>query len=182
MELKHTFNLLEKIESKCHQNVLGLPIHDEVVRTWEGITLILDTHHLVLPIMDAVEVLNVPRTYAIVPGTKDWVLGVANIRGNLLPILDLKSFLFNEKTEVSNRSRILVINHAGLHAGILLDQIIGMRYFPEDREVEVKNIPKEIEPYIISDFEVDDIVWHVFDIRKLAENEHFRRASGETVN
>jgi len=180
MELKRTLALLERIEAQCHQNVVGLPIHEEIIQTWEGIILDLAGYNVVLPITDALEVLNVPASYALVPGAKKWVIGVANIRGNLLPILDLKSFLFDDKTEMSSRSRILVIEKSGLHAGILLDQVIGMRYFPENKEVASENIPNEIKPYIITAFDIEGVVWHVFDIEKLTDNEHFRRA-GEDV-
>ena len=46
---------------------------------------------------EVVEILPMPQVTPV-PGAQPWLLGVANIRGNLLPIVDLKQFLEGERT------------------------------------------------------------------------------------
>ena len=40
-----------------------------------------------------------------VPGTREWLLGIANVRGNLVPVVDLGRFLFDQRTQATDRSR-----------------------------------------------------------------------------
>lgn len=180
MSVKDTLLLLEDIENRCHKNMVGLPIQEEIIETWEGIILKLGDVNLALPIGDALEILNIPSSLARVPGAKPWVLGVANIRAQLLPILDLKLFLLGEKTTIYKKSRVLVINRQGINAGILLDQVIGMKHFPENKEVEKDAVPEQLVSYILTAFEIDDTTWNVFNINMLAENQEFRHVSDET--
>ena len=42
---------------------------------------------------EAREVLGVPAPLTRVPGAKSWILGLANVRGQLLPIIDLRAYL-----------------------------------------------------------------------------------------
>ncbi len=48
-----------------------------------------------------------------VPGTQPWLMGVANVRGNLVPAIDLGRFLFDERTPSSERTRLLLVRQHG---------------------------------------------------------------------
>ncbi len=52
---------------------------------------------LIAPLNDIKEILNFPSAITKVPGTKPWMLGIANIRGTLLPVIDLQLFLIGRK-------------------------------------------------------------------------------------
>lgn len=48
---------------------------------------------MIAPLEEVKEILNYPDGVTRVPGTQAWLLGMANIRGNLLPLIDLQQFL-----------------------------------------------------------------------------------------
>ena len=48
-----------------------------------------------------------------VPGAQPWMLGVANMRGNLLPMVDLKQFLEGERTVLHESQRVLIVRQPG---------------------------------------------------------------------
>ena len=69
---------------------------------------------------EAREVLGVPSPLTRVPGAKSWILGLANIRGQLLPIIDLRAFLGSGPTPAvaqHARHRRQSPRHSGRPAG-----------------------------------------------------------------
>lgn len=64
-----------------------------------------------------------------VPGTPADVLGVRNLRGQILPVIDLTVLLRIDRTE---SPRLLLIAEAGGHrAGLALDEVSGIAELPE---------------------------------------------------
>jgi twitching motility protein PilI len=84
--------LLQALELKAKRVAHGLPQQMEVLSTWDAIGFRLMEQRLVIAMKDVREILTLP-SLTRVPGARPWVLGIANIRGNLMPILDLHGFL-----------------------------------------------------------------------------------------
>ena len=92
---KHPIQLLQEIEQQCKNTAKGLPQRVDVKESWSGIGFRIGEINLVAPLKQVNEILHVPRLTAV-PGTQRWVKGVANIRGTLLPIIDLQGFLHDK--------------------------------------------------------------------------------------
>lgn len=58
-----------------------------------------------------------------IPQTADYVQGVINLRGAVIPVLDLRSRLGLGQTEPSSRHVIVVIQHEDQVAGLLVDGV-----------------------------------------------------------
>ena len=86
---------------------------------------------LIAKMDDVSEILPPPETIRV-PGVIQWVKGIANIRGNLMPILDMNGFLYGKETEFNKQTRILIINKLGVVAGLLVDEVYGLRRFKPD--------------------------------------------------
>ena len=65
------------------------------------------------------------------PGAKTWIKGLANVRGQLLPIIDLRQFLGSGVTPLTRNTRIVVVNHREIPAGLMVDEVLGFRRFAE---------------------------------------------------
>ena len=69
------------------------------------------------------EILRLPENLTKVPKTGDFVEGMINLRGNVLPIIDMRS-RFELKRQVANdRQRILVLNHNNSLTGYVVDSV-----------------------------------------------------------
>ena len=66
---------------------------DVSLEEWVGVGFRLGTERFLVPRGEVREVLMVPPAITRVPGAKSWVRGLANVRGHLLPVVDLKEFL-----------------------------------------------------------------------------------------
>jgi twitching motility protein PilI len=97
--------------------------HDklEAPGLWRGIGFRVGSRLLVSGIDEINELLAVP-VLTPVPGTQPWLLGVANVRGNLVPVVDFARFLFGERTQHSDRSRLLVVRQGGGSVALLVDE------------------------------------------------------------
>lgn len=62
-----------------------------------------------------------PATH--MPQTPDYVLGVINLRGTVMPVIDLRCRLGLGVTEVSSRHVIVVVQHEDRLAGLLVDAV-----------------------------------------------------------
>ncbi len=75
------------------------------------------------------EVLGYPSVVTRVPGAKAWIRGLANVRGQLLPVVDLRTFLGSGATNTGRKTRVLVAHHREMPAGLLVDEVLGFRRF-----------------------------------------------------
>ncbi len=70
-----------------------------------------------------------------VPRTADFVLGIGNVRGVVIPIVDLATRLRLGRCAVSRESRVLIVQHATEQTGLLVDGVSGvMSIAPENLE------------------------------------------------
>lgn len=75
--------------------------------------------------LDAVaEVGRVPALTRV-PGVPRWLAGVANWRGRLLPVLDLRPLLGAESAAPGAQARLVVLSADGVSAGVLVDAVEG---------------------------------------------------------
>ena len=88
-----------------------------------------------IPLADAAEVIALP-TVAEVPLTKPWLLGLANVRGNLYTVVDLAGFLGRPAVVphgTGGQSRLILFGPVvgELNAGIVVQSVLGLRNVAE---------------------------------------------------
>lgn len=169
------FDLLVQIERKCRVAAPGLPMHEEERRQWNGVFFRLRGFELIVPIDHVAEIVDMPPVSSI-PGVKPWVLGLANMRGNLLPVIDLGRFVFSD--DVAAQGRLLVTRLAGSVVGLRVDAVYGMRHFWVDQQAEtVPELPQPLQMYVSAAYHDQDRVWPVFNAQTLTANPEFQDAA-----
>ena len=81
-----------------------------------------------------------PPSLTRVPGLPGWVAGVANWRGRVLAVLDLRPLVGAPAGELDRRGRVLVLSAGGLRAGLLVEQVVGT----------IVSAPAQVEPVLAS--------------------------------
>jgi len=66
------------------------------------------------------------------PCTPPFVLGIVNVRGRILPVLDLKKFFDLPEQGLTDLHRIILVRGNDLELGLLADVIVGVRSIPAD--------------------------------------------------
>jgi len=168
---------LAHLEQLCLKHAYGLPQQEHSDEEWLGIGFRLGKLHLVAPLGEVAEILT-PPSLSQVPRTKNWVCGIANVRGNLMPIMDLQGYLYERPVSINRRSRILVVNHNGVYSGLVVDAVMGLRHFTEEQRCnELPGDNECIHEYMLHGFKSGVEHWGVFSLHLLAQAPQFLKAA-----
>jgi purine-binding chemotaxis protein CheW len=73
-----------------------------------------------VPITSLHEIVRVPDITAV-PDAPDYLEGVINLRGKIVSVMDLRKRFGDKKATINKQNRILVVEHAGKLAGLIVD-------------------------------------------------------------
>ncbi|HHG3224855.1 TPA: chemotaxis protein CheW [Vibrio parahaemolyticus] len=108
--------------------------NDEVLQ-W--VTFQLEEETYGINVMQVREVLRYTEI-APVPGAPDYVLGIINLRGNVVTVIDTRSRFGLMEGEVTDNTRIIVIESERQVIGILVDGVAEVVYL---RSSEIDTTP-----------------------------------------
>jgi len=167
------FLILKDIEQRSRRYALGLPQQQQVRERWMGIGFRLGQSRLVAPVDHVSEMIR-PPTLTNVPGVKQWVRGIANIRGHLVPVIDVQGCLGGAIAKITKRSRVLIVQHEGFPTGLLVDEILGLKHFYEqERLAETKDADAYLADVLDGGFHQEGLQWGVMNIGKVAASRQF---------
>ena len=169
--------LLRGIEQRSQQGGNRLSQQGDRQGSWTAIDFKLAQLNYLIPLTETLEIFPVPNQIPAVPRSKSWVYGIANLRGELLPIFDLKCFLLGQKTKVSKRSRVLVLNHPNIYSGLLVDDVFGLKHFQEQPTQTMQQRDSAIAAYLNGNVTQKETSWDVFSFQKLATDQRFLNAA-----
>lgn len=93
--------------------------------------------------MSAVAEVGRPPTLTRVPGLPNWLAGVANWRGRVLAVLDLRPLLAGTTSPFDRRARLVVLNRAGVPVGLLTEGVEGTHLLDDDQvEPSLAHLPE----------------------------------------
>lgn len=142
---------------------------------WRGIGFRVGDRMLVSGIDEINELLAVP-VLTPVPGTQPWLLGVANLRGNLVPVIDFGRFLFGERTQHTDRSRLLVVRQGNGSVALLVDEVFGQRTVdPAQRNAAVQEDDPRLARFVEN--RVGEQQLAIFSMSRLVRAPDFRQAA-----
>lgn len=121
------YALLADYERRSLTHDPGVPEQIEAPGLWRAIGFRVGDRQFASGIDEISEILMTLPPVTTIPSTRPWLLGVANVRGNLVALVDLKQFLFEQRTHVTGRVRVLVVRQSGGNVGLLVDELLGQR-------------------------------------------------------
>ncbi|MFA5684368.1 MAG: chemotaxis protein CheW [Lysobacteraceae bacterium] len=171
------FDVLVDYEQRSLAHQPGTPEHIDAPGLWRGVGYRLGSRHLASSFNEVVEVITVPSLTPI-PGGLNWLLGLANVRGNLLPMVDLKLFLEGERTVQHENQRALVVRQPGGNVAVLIDELHGQRHFVDAQRCEAGGIAEgRYADYVGQAYRLGDITFGVFSMTQLTRAAEFRQAA-----
>jgi purine-binding chemotaxis protein CheW len=92
----------------------------------------LDEEEFAAPIISIQEIVRIPDELIRVPRSPNYLEGVINLRGTVLPVIDLRVRLGIPAAERSERQRIIVFLIHGARTGFIVDQVSEVLKLPHD--------------------------------------------------
>jgi purine-binding chemotaxis protein CheW len=132
--LKEAMNTVN--ESEQESSTEAQEVDDGLDDDEQVVVFRLDKEEFGAPIASVQEIVRVPDELVRVPQAPSFVEGVINLRGTVLPVIDLRLRLGLKQVERTDRQRIMVFLISDVRTGFIVDQV-----------AEVLKIPKSaIEP------------------------------------
>ncbi len=147
---------------------------------WVGVGFRIGEEQFVASRDHVREVLILPDTMTRVPGAKRWLLGIANLRGHLLPLIDVKLLLGSGRTSLRRTARVISVNHREIPAGLVVDEVLGFRRFT-DHEFRTENaeVAVRCERFLAGTYMRGEESWPILNLFDFVESNLFLQAAAE---
>ena len=177
MPVIEPFQYLAQLADEVKQLDTTLPAQEVIKSSWSGIGFNILRQRMIAPLGEVIEMLPVPNVTRL-PGVQEWVLGLANVRGRLLPLFDLEIFFGGHHVGGKHKRRVLVLEMGDLYLGLVVNEAYGMQHFSEDAKAEeLPDSMKHLSPYSSGAHKQDGIVWVSFSPFNLVRDPRFFNAA-----
>ncbi|MGD8778035.1 MAG: chemotaxis protein CheW [Ignavibacteria bacterium] len=110
-----------------------------------------------------------------VPNSPDYVEGIVNLRGKIIPVISLRKRLNIEKKEYDNKTRIIVVELKEKVIGFIVDEVNEVLRISKD----ITEPPPDMVAGINSDFitavgKLDDRLLILLDLEKILTTEEYK--------
>jgi twitching motility protein PilI len=172
------FELLKELEKLSRTPAAAPAPVTGAGQEWVGVAFRMGGETFLVAREETREVLGYPAVVTRIPGAKSWVKGLANIRGQLLPMLDLRQFLGSGTTAAGRNTRVVVVNHREIPAGLVVDEVLGFRRFAAPEfNAEPPPTVLRCDGYLAGAFRRGGEVWPVLSLKSLVESQSFLQAA-----
>lgn len=181
MDNSNALELLKSIREATFQNAAPLPSKESNQAVWQGLGFQLGGIRLTTAMGEVAEILKLPKLAGL-PVVKSWMLGIANVRGRLIPIVDLHDYFGLTPTLPRSQWRVLVVEDQELVAGLLVEQSHGIQHFVDESfEPSGDSDLGQLRPHVAGAFRQGGRVYYQLDIQSILQAERFFDVA-ETTN
>lgn len=177
MTPRSPYDVLADYERRSLAHAVGAPEQSDAPGVWRGIGFRVGQRHLLGSIGDVNEILTLPSVTPV-PGTRSWLLGVSNVRGSLVPVIDLASFIDGTTTTLTDNCRILLVRQAAGSVALLVDEVFGQRSLASEQLVGagVETDPA-LARFVRETVHSGNLDWGLFNVASLVRSSEFQQAA-----
>ncbi|MBF7082341.1 purine-binding chemotaxis protein CheW [Desulfallas sp. Bu1-1] len=118
-----------------------------------------------LPIQETQEIIRM-TDITKVPNTKEFVEGIINLRGNIVPVINLNRRLGLPVKEYDETSRIIVVEYNGQKIGMIVDNVQEVGRYTGD-EVEPPSVAGDNVDYLKGVIKKGEELWLLLNLEKV---------------
>jgi twitching motility protein PilI len=177
--VEQPFELLQEIERRSRQAHAGEGAAS-MPAEWVGVGFRIGEEQFVASREQVREVLMLPDGMTRVPGAKRWMLGIANLRGHLLPLVDVKLLLGSGRTTLRRNTRVISVNHREVPAGLVVDEVLGFRRFMDHEFTDTwPETVVRCDRFLTGAYQRGEDIWPVMNLFDFIESNLFLQAAAE---
>lgn len=132
--------------------------------------------HALLAELAAVDEISPALPWTPLPGAADWFIGLVNRRGELLTLVDLGAWLWDEPTRADGD--LLVLRRGAVATALRVDDVVGIRAFEEAQRREPDSLPGRAARLQEAAWADEQTLWHQLALPALLEDPAFLEAGG----
>ncbi|MGB3724366.1 MAG: chemotaxis protein CheW [Glaciecola sp.] len=111
--------------------------------TEQLVVFLLENQEYAISIDHVQEITRLPAKMDKVPKTQAFVEGLVNLRGTVLPVLDMRTRFGLTRMEHNERQRIIVLAHNNTRTGFIVDAVLQVLRLPKDHIEASPNLSAE---------------------------------------
>jgi purine-binding chemotaxis protein CheW len=153
---------------------VSTPVH------YQFILFALEDTQFAIPLSNALEIGQQPDITPL-PNLPEWVLGISNIRGEIISFINFKAFLGIPSSVAKGEQRFIIIHNQEIKVGIIVDRIMGI-FSPDRSDGKIQNNPYrkgEIANYIQGTAVSGKYVTNILDIERLLSSPRMTEFKGD---
>lgn len=154
-----------------HENSAQSMLHRDN-RNEQYIRFQLGRYNLILPMERTLEIGYRPVITAL-PNLPGWLIGVSNIRGEIVSVIDLAGFLDLGADRPKSGERFMLVHNNRIKTGFIVDRITGLYHLQTDND-RIQPDPDHspnIGPYVKGIVNLSEETLHILDIEALLASE-----------
>lgn len=151
--------------------------YEEDTQKNKFLTFTLGEEYYGIDIMYVTEIVGI-QPITEVPELPDFVKGIINLRGKIIPVLDARLKFKKEPKDYNDRTCIIVIDVQAISIGIIVDAVSEVLNISEENIVPPPNLNTGGSRYIKSVGKCEDHVTLILDCEKLLSNEEMENLKG----
>jgi len=135
------------------------------------LTFLIDRETYGLELKYVTEIVGIQKITQI-PDLPEYIKGIINLRGKIIPVMDIRLRLNKEPKDYNDRTCVIVINISNTSVGLIVDKVSEVVTIPEHDVVDPPGINKTINNrYIKKIGKVENDVKLLIDSEKLLSND-----------
>jgi purine-binding chemotaxis protein CheW len=115
-----------------------------------------------------------------VPGSVDFIAGMCDLRGRVVPVAEFATLLAQEPSERSDETRILVVENEGGHIGLIVDAVTEVMMVDGEKIEDATTLGTQEHEFIVAVAKLDDHLVSLVDMRRImrsADRESLAKAA-----
>ncbi len=125
----------------------------------------LNDQQYALPIQETQEIIRMSNITRV-PNTKHYVEGIINLRGSIVPVINLNKRLNLPVSECSEDTRIIVVEQDGQKVGMIVDIVLEVGRFTDD-EIEPPSVAGDNVDYLKGVVKKGEQLWLLLNLAEV---------------
>lgn len=134
-----------------------------------------------VPLLSIKEVITVPETTPL-PNSPSYFLGIMNLRGQIISVLDLRKKLKITPKEEGLEESVVIVDFDGVSIGLIVDSINRVISFSVNDLIEVPEIQSQVNgQYINGVYKGADHLTVILDLEEILNIDEIKRMSNSAA-
>lgn len=154
--------------TKKHSDVFSFPVN--INSNNQFILFKIDNQNYYLDLKYVKEFNSIKRlNITKLPYTQDFIRGLINLKGDFLVVIDMKKFLNNNSSTLTEGSKLIIVDGKNFNIALLVDDI---KYIKNLKNAQITNkTMTSTSDYISGEFVEDDVLYNVLNFEKFINDE-----------
>jgi purine-binding chemotaxis protein CheW len=134
------------------------------------LTFVVDGETYGIEIRHVTEIIGLQKITSV-PDMPDFVRGIINLRGKIIPVMDMRTRFHKQHAEYHERTCIIVVDFRDLSIGLIVDSVAEVVNIPADAVAPPPELSRRGNRFIMGIGQVAGEVKLLLDIEKLLNDE-----------